>query len=149
MAEAPRITFFVEIKPAAFSRSTAVMSSRIPGKRGRIPEHIVTFRNAIWIEYLAATRTPPVLAPYPLDGSYVGRVGMVIDIYGSAADILNVGKEVEDALIGGAYRDDCQVVESLVRAPSRILTDEGGIKRHRAGERQGVEVTLVFLDGLT
>jgi Holliday junction resolvase RusA-like endonuclease len=142
-------TFRVEYKPAAFSRETAVLSHlrRKSGRNGgHMPDNIRAWRDAIVTEYKATVRESKTARDFPQDGEYLGRVGFEVEVYGSSADILNIGKEIEDALIGVAYKDDCQVVAWSIGFPNRTLTKNGTPTRVKESDEPGALVTIYLYD---
>lgn len=145
-----QITFQVTSQPAAFSRSAAAASSRMKSvngkRRGVLPENIKVWRDAIRAAYWTAIRSDPRYEHFPAGGEYTGPVGFVIEVYGSKADLLNIGKEVEDALNEVAFHDDRQVVDCRVLAPMRAFTPGGGVKGPIDGEVPGARVTLMLYD---
>jgi Holliday junction resolvase RusA-like endonuclease len=127
------ISFFVPGKPVGYDRSAARLM--------HTPKDVTEWRQAVQTSYRQAAP-----ATWPREGEYVQRVGVEVDAYGSHSDLDNLAKEVMDALKGHAYRDDAQVVELGASAVNPVLTKTGQRHRHKAGEEQGLLVTLSLYD---
>lgn len=128
-----QLTFTVDAKPQGYSRDSVAWKTT--------PHYIKEWRKAVVVEYQIAARK------LALDGSrYVGRVGLLVNAYGTKGDWDNIGKEISDALKGVAFKDDCQVVSGQVYFPERVLGERGGVCSPK--ETPKAEVTVFFMDGL-
>jgi Holliday junction resolvase RusA-like endonuclease len=123
------VRFFVPGKPEGYDRDAA--------RNGATPEEVEEWRKAVRLAYKEAA--PPELS----DGSFCGLLLLVVEAFGTKADVDNLAKEVQDALKGWAYRDDGQVFGLMVGVPMRQLTEKGGIKK--PAEEPGADVLTVFM----
>ena len=135
----PAVTFHVTGSPVGYSRDGAALRYT--------PKAVTQWRGMVALSYtdaLARIRSGVPLADSPPDmGAYLGLVAVTITATGAKGDADNIAKEVLDALLGLAYRDDCQVSSLCVMLPMRQLGPGGGVKKPR--EASGVDVTVQFL----
>lgn len=142
------VEFFAEGRPAAFQRDTAVKSylrQKATGKRGgHLDKDLAAWRQKVVTEYQVAVGQHPAKQHLALDGSYRGTLALYGEVYGSQADILNVMKEVEDALIGVAFDDDKRIVSYGLIAPQRRVNPKTGGMIFKVDEAMGVVINLMF-----
>lgn len=128
-----QVRFTVEGKPIGYDRAAARLRFT--------PREVRDWRAMVATSYcLAASESGA-----PWHGEYIGPVTLTIDAYGTRADADNAAKEVMDGLKGSALRDDCQVVELLVRVPTRAFGKGGGVKKP-ADECPRVEVVVDLVE---
>lgn len=146
--------FWVETKPVGYKRDVAVLPAlgRKAGARGGLSKNenikaVMDFRNAVSWEFRCSLReTKDRPAWLRDDGSYVGLLEVEIEFYGASDDIVNVAKEVEDALNGVAWHDDCLIKRLSVSHPERRSTGNGGIRKPGKGEEQGLRIAITYLE---
>jgi hypothetical protein len=110
-----------------------------------LPPAAHAWRNAVGWEAIAEARRQnlPVAC---FDGSYLGPVGLSIELYGTMCDWDNGGKEISDALEKIVMTNDRQIINARVKFPHRVMTERGTVTKPDKLEQSGAYVIVVWFD---